>query len=63
MGTEIIDEDGIYVKRIYGGIERGTCFILKIDKEFTQKELCDLLSRIINGLIVKGEGKETKNGK
>lgn len=57
MGTEIFDEKGLYVKRFYGGGERGTCFTIKIDKEFTQKELCLMLSRITNHIIVDGEGK------
>ena len=58
MGTDIIDEEKVFVKRHFGGIENGVCFKVKIDATFTQQELAKVLSRILNQFIVEGEGKK-----
>jgi len=51
MGTEIINEDGIYVKRFYGGKERGVMFSVIIDKEFTKSEFKDFLKKCLEAII------------
>ncbi len=63
MGTKIFDENSLYVKRFYGGPCRGTCFTIKIDREFTQKELCLMLSGIMDYIIVDGEGRNPPSNK
>lgn len=57
MGTEIFNDDNLYVKRTYQGIDKGTSFSVKIDRMFTQKEFSEFLSKCIDNLIVSGEGK------
>ena len=57
MGTEIMNENGVFVKRFYGGKDRGVCFAVTIDRSFTQLEFSVLLGIIMKKLIVQGEGK------
>lgn len=58
MGTQIIDEPEQSVKRFYGGTEQGVCFDVRINRVYTQKEICELLVKIMENLIVSGEGKQ-----
>ena len=52
MGTEIITEDNCYVKRYWGGKDKGVSFQLNINKSFTQKEFAEFLSKCIERIIV-----------
>lgn len=52
MGTVIEDTNNCYIKRFFGGTDRGVCFSVNIHKEFTQKELAELISKITDKLIV-----------
>ena len=58
MGTEIVDIEGVYVKRFYGGVKRGVCFSVRIDREFSQKELAEFFADVIGQMVVDGEGKK-----
>jgi len=42
MGTEIINDGRSYIKRFYGGKDKGMMFYVKIDGEFTPEELKEL---------------------
>ena len=52
MGTEIITDTDCYLKRFWGGESKGVCFVLKADKQFTQKEFAEFLSKCIERIIV-----------
>jgi hypothetical protein len=56
MGTEIVDEMGCYVKRFWGGDDLGVCFSVNVNKDFTQKDFSLFISRLVQYLVVTGEG-------
>jgi len=55
MGTEIIDNEKITIKRFWGGIQRGTCYSLTVKDsrrytEFRKDELFQIVLRLLHEL-------------
>ena len=52
MGTKFLQEDGLYIKRFFGGKDRGVCYSVRIDREFTKKELILVMKALLEGLDI-----------
>lgn len=52
MGTVFLEEEGLYIKRFFGGKERGVCYTVHINREFTKKELILVMKALLEGLDI-----------
>jgi hypothetical protein len=50
MGTNIVERNGLNIRRFVGGVKRGVCYQITINNKyvvFTQDELLDIIADII----------------
>lgn len=52
MGTVILFEPNIYLKRYYAGNKKGVSYSLRIDESFTKLEFINLIQKLISGLDI-----------
>jgi len=53
MGTEIYEEHNMYIKRFWGGEDKGTSFIFYMDEvEMTQKELLKFIGTLLEYVML-----------
>jgi hypothetical protein len=53
MGTEIYTEKDMYVKRFYGGEDKGVSFIFDMDNvEMTQEEMLKFIGTLLEYIML-----------
>lgn len=52
MGTEIYTEKDMYVKRFYGGEDKGVSFTFVMDVDMTQEELLKFIGTLLEYVML-----------
>jgi hypothetical protein len=55
MGTVLMKNEYCCIKRYWGGLKIGVCFIIEQRRSTTQDETKEIIKTLVDGLMVNGE--------